>query len=287
MASKPGKSLVNSLFVTSARNYCNETSLHGFRYLVSERSWPRRLFWTLVTVSMKAVSLALGVYGYMEFINSSTMININSTTASLADLYFPSVFVCNINQVTVTVLNQMELLSAYHLDKAKIDALYWGYVHADSKYWTNKTLLEEMRIKLNQSNIEYFMSKVNWNKNTSFLRMGSQNSSDALISVKWQQKPIKTFFEAYKSNTDYGACSLIYPNLDFDNPETKDMSDRQYAPKYLVDIDYGVRNGIENGLSILVDSESFDYAYYFATSKGFMIAIADTRYTPFPLLRRL
>ena len=37
------------------------------------------------------------------------------------------------------------------------------------------------------------------------------------------------------------------------------------------------KNGMENGLSVLVDVEAFDYSYYPRGSEGFDIALADSR----------
>ena len=37
----------------------------------------------------------------------------------------------------------------------------------------------------------------------------------------------------------------------------------------------GVKNGVKNGLQLLIDAESFDNAYHHRGSKGFMIALAD------------
>ena len=53
-----------------------------------------------------------------------------------------------------------------------------------------------------------------------FLEKASQPVNDSLIQVSFQQKT-KTFFRAQTSITDYGACSVIYPNLNFINDETK------------------------------------------------------------------
>ena len=87
----------------------------------------------------------------------------------------------------------------------------------------------------------------------------------------------KYFFSSFHSLTDYGACANIYPNLDFENPHTKDLKNRQYEAKYLNNITYGVKNGLKNGLEIMADSEIFDYAYFFRHSSGFMMSIANNR----------
>ena len=42
-------------------------------------------------------------------------------------------------------------------------------------------------------------------------------------------------------------------------------------------VEFGAKNGITNGLTILADVEIFDYAYFHRASSGFMIALADNR----------
>lgn len=39
----------------------------------------------------------------------------------------------------------------------------------------------------------------------------------------------------------------------------------------------GVRNGIPNGLKVLLDVEAWNYAYFHRGAKGFMVALADQR----------
>ena len=63
--------------------------------------------------------------------------------------------------------------------------------------------------------------------------------------------------------------------LDFDNNATKDATDRQYNGTLLHNIKYGVRNGIKNGVELILDAEVFDYGYFLRHSSGFMVALSD------------
>jgi hypothetical protein len=65
-------------------------------------------------------SICLSLYfmfiNWNEFIDSTTVTSINSTTSSLTDLYFPSVFICNINQVQLSmfsILNSTLVISLH------------------------------------------------------------------------------------------------------------------------------------------------------------------------------
>ena len=88
----------------SWEKYCNQTSLHGLSYIVTERPRVSKLFWVAIVVCFKCLSLFFVIKGYKEYLNSKTTTSILSTTASLADLYFPSVFICNINQVLLSLI---------------------------------------------------------------------------------------------------------------------------------------------------------------------------------------
>ena len=116
-------------------------------------------------------------------------------------------------------------------------------------------------------------------KIVSFLK-ASQPPKDALLRVNWKTTYNKYFFNSFHGLTDYGACATIHPYLDFENPITKDAVDRQYSAIFLGNVTYGVRNGRENGLEIIADTEYFDYAYFFRSSSGFMVSLADPRDKP-------
>ena len=107
------------------------------------------------------------------------------------------------------------------------------------------------------------------------------NFSDMILEADWKSDSPKYFFPAYKSATDYGACCLITPYLDFElSNDSKTISDGGYSytgadyhaiPKGLT------RNGIQNGLKIILDVENYDYAYFPRGAKGFRAVVGDSR----------
>ena len=52
-------------------------------------------------------------------------------------------------------------------------------------------------------------------------------------------------------------------------------SDEEY-----INMEPGSKNGIDNGLSFLLDVESYEYAYFHQAAKGFSIALSDSRDRP-------
>ena len=85
---------------------------------------------------------------------------------------------------------------------------------------------------------------------------------------------------AFKGVTDYGCCCLIVPYLDLVNPETRNVNSLQLDNNLYHEIPKGVKNGIQNGLTLLLDVESFDHAYFTRSAKGFRIALTNAMDKP-------
>ena len=73
--------------------------------------------------------------------------------------------------------------------------------------------------------------------------------------------------------TDYGICSIIKPQTVFD-PELEDMHFKlKTFGEHKKNIKKGAEVGRKNGLTILLDTETFDYSFHLKASEGFKIAI--------------
>ena len=97
---------------------------------------------------------------------------------------------------------------------------------------------------------------------------------------EWSQKAHRKFFDSYSVLTDYGACCLILPYLDFINPATKDLNPNEYRAKDFLSTFHGAKNGLKHGLKIILDLESFDYAYFQRESQGLLVALTDSADQP-------
>ena len=70
--------------------------------------------------------------------------------------------------------------------------------------------------------------------------------------------------------TDFGLCCRLYPQINFDDPEKDTKTDEElYLNKKP-----GVKNGLVNGLTVLLDVETFEYSSK-KSSTGFMVALSD------------
>ena len=83
-----------------------------------------------------------------------------------------------------------------------------------------------------------------------------------------------------KSITDYGACCLISPYLNFINKETKDIDHTNYTGEQWLSQPKGSQSGMIGGIEFLLDVESFDYSYTGKDSVGFRFVLVDVRDQP-------
>jgi len=75
--------------------------------------------------------------------------------------------------------------------------------------------------------------------------------------------------------TDYGACCLIVPYLNLINNETKYTNPDDLSNMWYHKIPTGAKNGLQNGLKLVMDVENFDYAYFPRGAKGFRVALTN------------
>ena len=249
--------------------YCEQTSLHGWQYLVSEEWYIKKLYWWIVCLASIALSALLFYINIDQYNKSSTTTSINSTTASLMDITFPGLIICNVNQVTASFLWSVDIDEDDSKEKKVIfkEFLTGEKDPRDEEYMR---ILNETQVKMG---VQY-----GWTKNKPFWEISSQNCSDMVLEATWKNQYVAKFYDAYKSSTDYGACCLITPFLDFQNPKTKDVHPSNYTGEDFISIPKGAtRNGIKNGLKVILDVENYDYAYFERGAKGFRAVVGDAR----------
>lgn len=81
------------------RNYLTVTTLHGFHYLIDQRTLTKKTFWLLLC----AVSIIFSAYlMYLQTIEFTTNVTSNplvTTTYPVWERPFPAVTVCNYNLI--------------------------------------------------------------------------------------------------------------------------------------------------------------------------------------------
>ena len=128
-----------------------------------------------------------------------------------------------------------------------------------------------------EDNIE---EKLGWNQTSqTFANFAAQECDRMILNARWRQRSHFSVL-TMKSFTDYGVCCRIFPWLDFENEATKNKSAREYSNEEFWSIEAGAKNGIKNGLELLLDAESHEYSYFPRSSKGLMVAISGPYVRP-------
>ena len=177
-------------------------------------------------------------------------------------------FICNVNQVTASFLWKLDVNAEN--DNAK-KLLFNQFLDGVPK---SENISAQDEAELNQL-LDNMRSVFGWSEEVPFYKFASQNCSDMILLANWKNTYNHRFFDSYKSATDYGACCLITPYLDFEIKHSGKIGN--YTGEMYHSIPKGTRNGIKNGLKIILDVENYDYAYFPRGAKGFRAVVGDSR----------
>ena len=88
------------------------------------------------------------------------------------------------------------------------------------------------------------------------------------------------FYNGLVALTDYGACCLITPYLNFVDPVSKHLDPYNITGHHWHSVPRGVQNGPKGGIKFVLDAETFAFAPMGQESVGFRTGFADTRDKP-------
>ena len=94
---------------------------------------------------------------------------------------------------------------------------------------------------------------------------------------EWNSNFSVPFYNAFQAITDYGACCVMVPFLDFVNNETINIDPSKYTGDHFHSIPHGAKNGVRRGIKLILDVESYNYAYHARASRGLKVALKDAR----------
>ena len=99
-------------------SYCADTSLHGYQYIGrwtvillslnfhSNNRKERRPFWCLIVILSIVAAVGFLSLNIAEYLDSSTVSTLTSLSSSLDNIYYPSVTICNRNQIRFVKTNK-------------------------------------------------------------------------------------------------------------------------------------------------------------------------------------
>jgi hypothetical protein len=87
-------------FKDRCRDYSQQTTIHGWQYVQSESGLLRKIIWAIFIFILLVALIAFVALEFQEYSNATVVNSIDSTTAPLSHITFPSVIICNVNQVS-------------------------------------------------------------------------------------------------------------------------------------------------------------------------------------------
>ena len=246
--------------------FCNHTSLHGWRYLAdSKMSKPKNMFWFLILCASITGATILIYINTVTFKNATIVIAVETMTAPLSEIFFPSITVCNINQARKSFFDELGIRNNETLIR-QIHSEYLGASNKRPKGSLPTELIERLR------KIEKTHNSLNWAVH--------QKCSDMFLQSTWNGFTYDNSTEIdYDFGTDYGICCWFTPQLNYteivrrfktshSNRNGSRMGQMDINGYWFKNVQKGAASGKHNGYNILFDIESFDYMYYMEGSEG-------------------
>lgn len=283
--------------MASLKEYCEQTSLHGWFYMTSTDRKIWRLLWTMIVLTSIGVASVFVYKATEDFYEATVVTTIHSTTVPLSEVYFPAVTVCNINQVRKSFFNDLDIDNNVSVVDLLYQQFYTGSEHEplpDEKEFMKSLFKSETYVK-NEFRYHRITSKghsvetqlSNWtaylDKFQEWIEQGFQFTRLAVqepygVMILQASYGMRKRFGNYTDfnpyfGTDYGICSLIKPQIAFD----PNLDGVPYWKKIFGKHNWAVKKGAEvgkaNGLSMLLDAETFDYTFHLKAGEGFKIAV--------------
>ena len=143
--------------------------------MCSEPGVIRKVIWLLVLLTFYSLAYFSTHEAIRQYMQSTTVTSMNSTTASLRDIYFPAISLCNVNQVSKTFLRSINATSSN--DKK---VLFDEFLDGNAELW-KKIVETGIQDPIHGENVEILdslkveMKKIyNWNSTQSFVKMATQ-----------------------------------------------------------------------------------------------------------------
>ena len=256
--------------------FCQQTSLHGWPYIVNEEDIAAKVLWTVAQIGFVTFATFLMTSNVIVYMDSTTKTSLESTTSPLDELSFPSIFVCNNNQVKASFLNQFtnHNVSWNSTFKEKLKHSFnEQFVHGE----------EEKDKELGSLVKEILRKEFNWTEMIPIKEISAPScGKDMFLTVKSKGKSVKGYQYAYKEPTSYGICCMVNQHwITSGFNKTDDFNSDDFESPL------GIGPSVAAGVTILADLESFDYAYRKGVSTGFHLVLGDSSDKPIPNINGL
>ena len=95
---------------SSFERFCRNTSLHGWIYIGEKKaSKLQKSFWIFTIFMSILLAIFLAYKQTKDFMNATIATTLDSIDVPLTEIYFPSVVLCNNNQIRQSYLDENDL----------------------------------------------------------------------------------------------------------------------------------------------------------------------------------
>ena len=189
------------------------------------------------------------------------------------DVVFPSMTVCNLNQVEASFLRELNVYG----NATMTNLLFNEFIHGHHRNLSEegRKVINDVLQDISSDNSSYYSSFIH----TSFLERSSQSCNNLFTSVSFRKMnltsnkiPDGSYVELIPLgpghfSTDFGSCCSFVPHLNLKPFNMQSVEESYHGLKA------DALNGETNGLNFLLDAEQFNYAYYDSNSAGFKISL--------------
>jgi len=271
--------------------FCGDTSLHGWKYIPQFAGsgglgWTHRIIWFLLVLCGMTFGWINVWLLFREYYWQTPTISISDTTGPISEVYFPSVTVCNLNQFRMSQVNRMSDNGKIKTETAR--QFMDTYILADTnKTWANSAAWDSDFAKIKENLAK---AGINWDDTKEpFITVNgtTQDCKDLMLLTKWNDVD-QYNYDSHVTYTDFGMCCRIFPKLELEEPNMLERADstqwvkEEFRNNFTLEYQrrIGSKNGIENGLMLLMDVESFENAHYPRKDDGLIVALSDNLERP-------
>lgn len=129
------------------REYCEMTTLHGFKYLVEpKRSIIERIYWTVAFILVYA-GVSYSIYDQLWlYIRAPVLMSLDSSSTPVWDIPFPALTICSENRIRPSIFNYTEVMMRHNYSEKEKNFLQYVSImcsldlekdkleHIDTKY---------------------------------------------------------------------------------------------------------------------------------------------------------
>ncbi|XP_029173329.1 pickpocket protein 28-like [Nylanderia fulva] len=263
------------------KQYCTNSTLHGLRYIGnSQLTIVERIFWIISFTVALGVAVYYIYFLYQKWNGSPVIISLSPEPVSLNEFPFPSVTICNMNNVKRTEANRI-LSGSDIVDQIMMEDL----CNSDSD-------------NLTRTHIHPDSGVINWDRMLRFMINVSQPCTDMIYYCLWHGNQTECERIFNPTMTDEGICcnfnSVTKKHLFYNAADWPDLNitypsvsvdwnaEKGYDASMPADVipwrPYGA--GLYYGLTLVLDVESHEYFCSSTAGMGFKMLLHNPVETP-------